>query len=1255
MLGNSRAQKSQAHDASRSTCRMPSSNSIPSAKHKMVHGYSNRINVNRASSSSDSSDTVGYSTSPLRGDCEESPIEEEAELLLSQFMKRSCRGAHQPSSETAVHDHTYFHRPPKRTASGDIKPVEDSQAESVYSDESGVGFSAQRTPAGDAGALAPQRQHGYDTIHTMSTNTWHHPNAAGTESWRKRPSQRGHLPSSHSLSDGMCLDAASDPVNIALPARRESPEHIMSQLRGPQDSHLHPVSTQSDLLLKKRGRKPRSERNDKPTGLASQRLRRSNAAPINYYVKYKFPNIESESDEETIETRYHETSHPEGSVSASSPVKFGSLIGHSSQSRILYSSAEVQIHQRPFQSLNEFPDLIHACYASRHTPAAYAKRATMHTGNQLLHFDFDQEEMSAVLGLLSYYGLQPSSSEMSLSDQVIEAVSSSSGLDPPTFLARQMSLMRDLYRLFTDNGVKDIEAFLLAAARSDMQISLRPQLIKHMARLIKQLLGSQHAKDGALHIHLIRALEVDPDKIRQLSRCLPLTSALKRRECADIEAFLLDAKRGSLPTTPRLIQSLVPDTANMTCTYKSSSNISTLLRIRELGSGVNRRIQKIASGGLKLSKSWKGASNDVIVLTWSPDGTRFAVGAAAQCDEHNMQYNRGNNLILGDLVTNSLKELPDHWIPRPLPATRNTDAAYITEPRLYMSVSAVQWCENMLFTASYDNTVKLWDVSSHSGAACIKTLRHESKVQVMARSNFDRNLLATGTQSIGLWNIGEDDPTYAPLAIIRPRLSKNMDLVPSSLSWGSTHSSRNILAAGMSGKDPENGDISRDGHLAVWRVDEASITPVQVTPNSQNIFDIKWHPTLPVFATASSCPQQIRTTGTARDTRSVVRVYEPLASKRTTIEFDCPALDINDVTFCPMDTNYISASCTDGITYVWDYRKPSEILHKLQHGGPLNQLDENLTREQADVGVRAALWGGTIDQFYTGGSDGVLKMWNILLSSDDVHVRDAATFDEEIMCAAFSPDKSNLLVGDAAGGIHILSAGPFSHVDDHMRFERATESSHEVDPDPESGVETANRLLSSGQLVRHPIYGVGQGPHYSGPFAAWARPQETPSDMLSVTPLSQAIQEMQLEGPPVEQRPGLDSHTQQYVNAQIQLARIRNQHNEHKREQEAPAPDNKIVIDLCSDEEGSFTRSQTLTMLKQPEQWVKQAQIEPTIIDLTGDTDSEDTDIGSKNESENLVKPGGEFEAERLQEALEEDYWFPQSGDVDANIQDSDL
>jgi len=53
----------------------------------------------------------------------------------------------------------------------------------------------------------------------------------------------------------------------------------------------------------------------------------------------------------------------------------------------------------------------------------------------------------------------------------------------------------------------------------------------------------------------------------------------------------------------------------------------------------------------------------------------------------------------------------------------------------------------------------------------------------------------------------------------------------------------NILVAGMSA----NEETCKDGYLAV----DGGVVPMQTTPNSKNIFDIKWYPTFPLFATGS--------------------------------------------------------------------------------------------------------------------------------------------------------------------------------------------------------------------------------------------------------------------------------------------------------------------------------------------------------------------------------------------------------------------
>lgn len=971
----------------------------------------------------------------------------------------------------------------------------------------------------------------------------------------------------------------------------------------------------------------------------ARRTRRAASGPVKHFANLKIEDSESNADTEDNSATRNKDSNSSCSGEQSSDT------GGSRKSVIAYSSPDVQIHETPFSSLDDFPYLTRGYYAPEPNPASFAKSFRKRPKQQVLHADFDQGELSAVLELLAYFGFRWSfCSDIPLADQVIRAVASISNLNALALAVNGITWICELSRLLTKYRVDNPKSFLLAIMNSDDNSGKRGRV----KDLINSIVGLD-VRDNRRSLPQC----VWSERFHQLLTSLTHASIPKRRYRADIQAFFTDAINRRLATVPRLFWGVLTmdEIALPQRPAHRSTTIDRLLRGRELGNRVNQRVQAGVSRNLRPSASWKGASNDVIVLAWSPDGTRFAVGATAQCDEHNMEYNRGNNLLLGDLTRNRLKELPDHWKPRSSQRAMSDQAG--TSPRLFMSVTALQWFEDTLFTASYDNTVKLWDVSSHDEAYCFKTLKHQSKVQVMARSNFNQNIVATGADSIGYWDTSADYPKYTTLDI--NRVKRDVGLVPTSISWGTNAATSGLLVAGMAEDDLEDTMVPSGGHLGLWCANESSLIPIQLTPNSQNVFDIKWHHSLPAFATASSVPHS-KTPGTSKEAKSVVRIYEPLVSKRCNVEFDCPALDINDVTFCPQNPNYVTASCTDGVTYVWDYRNPSDVLLKLEHGAPLNQIDENLAREQADAGVGLALWGDTIDQFYTGSSDGFLKLWNILRSQEDALVEDKANLSEGIMSGSFSEDKSNLLIGDAAGGIHVMSSGPFVTDDGHqMDFEPAAESHADNDGDSqgtESGVEASNQMLSSGRLVRHPIYGVGQGPFYDGPYAAWARPKGTPKEALPWTPLEQKHQARQFHGAPIEDRKDLDKQSRNDVAAHMRLASIRNQkRNENKRKRDDVGP--KLQEATRGSGEREYIDVENYTPQFRPPMPIPKRRIyrpvitrkETDVIDLTIDSEPEQED------SENEVSAEEDPDED---EPWMEDFWWPANADVDANLHDLD-
>lgn len=65
-----------------------------------------------------------------------------------------------------------------------------------------------------------------------------------------------------------------------------------------------------------------------------------------------------------------------------------------------------------------------------------------------------------------------------------------------------------------------------------------------------------------------------------------------------------------------------------------TANVLSHIRARELGYRVGKSsIYRTLSANENWEhwKSWKGASQDVVVLEWSPDGTRFVAGSATSC------------------------------------------------------------------------------------------------------------------------------------------------------------------------------------------------------------------------------------------------------------------------------------------------------------------------------------------------------------------------------------------------------------------------------------------------------------------------------------------------------------------------------------------------------------------------------------------------------------------------------------------------
>lgn len=197
---------------------------------------------------------------------------------------------------------------------------------------------------------------------------------------------------------------------------------------------------------------------------------------------------------------------------------------------------------------------------------------------------------------------------------------------------------------------------------------------------------------------------------------------------------------------------------------------------------------------------------------------------------------------------------------------------------------------------------------------------------------------------------------------------------------------------------------------------------------------------------------------------------------------------------------YVTAGCTDGNTYVWDTARGDQPIHVLRHGESVEPLYGD--REREDVGVKFTAWGTTLDRFYTGSSDGLVKVWNIR-SIEKPLVRTLMEAPAPISCGMFSPDKTKLVVGDASGRVFMLSVDEEDTIKPTYRTVKLPDGTtrtvkellsitlHDDPPPPPHDAEGAplksiiavsegQAYLQSGQLQRHPnpTIGVVQGPRY---------------------------------------------------------------------------------------------------------------------------------------------------------------------------------
>jgi WD40 repeat protein len=360
-------------------------------------------------------------------------------------------------------------------------------------------------------------------------------------------------------------------------------------------------------------------------------------------------------------------------------------------------------------------------------------------------------------------------------------------------------------------------------------------------------------------------------------------------------------------------------------TIPSEKDLLSLLRHREMH---GRAPVRVASGRTPFKaviyanwedafirqSEWTDCSGDIQTICWINEDA-FLCGATAHLDSHNMEYNKPGNLLLGSTTYNTLRSFANHRVPRPIPDMLQDSEHHTQDPWLYSSVVSTAHCKKngFSFTASFDETVNVWSIHEDgSSMELVGTWKHGGKVNfVVASDHHKRVATATGISSnaVRVYNFDEkaiSESFYdlyggnkALLQTEDDQQVKPWSYQPATIQWGKAAQVANLLLVGYSprsdtGDDADIPDEKKNtGELCVWNTETGN--PVHISAShTQNVFEVQWHPTQPIFVAATS-PSGIFD---GDKTKTQIRLFalNDVEIFMNTQALDCSALDINELT-----------------------------------------------------------------------------------------------------------------------------------------------------------------------------------------------------------------------------------------------------------------------------------------------------------------------------------------------------------------------
>jgi len=551
---------------------------------------------------------------------------------------------------------------------------------------------------------------------------------------------------------------------------------------------------------------------------------------------------------------------------------------------------------------------------------------------------------------------------------------------------------------------------------------------------------TKRAREFLKHMGDYRELERFQDEILHVDFTPEEVELLKRerevpgRTNADCERFLQDHPMLELENDyPTFVQISASGTPQSTLDHKSNQTSSLRQRLcAELGLAQNRsprELRKLLN--LKPSSTFNHASGDVIDFKFHPITDQFAVC----CNTLTNDYNRPGNLLFGDAKTEIVHQLNGH-------EDRTVGA------EKYYTVSDICFSHDgqYLFSGSYDNTVKIWDMKGEM----MSCLSGHGRITALSTTFCSDRVLAVASDDGHVYLYDVINPSKQRRIILE---GQNNRLCPAFLVPGQGVCA-NWLLAGYEAKDSG----SHAGALYAYDVPTGAMIQ-RIIPASNSQAAAFFHPSAMYFVVGATGPFS----GAGPSAKSVVRVFDPRSDRiGMFVGHDSPQRDINVVTLSPCGLQ-VTSSGTDGKTFIWDLRMVGqgfEPLHILSHGPTKMVAPLDAQLEDWDTGVSVAEWLPQSNYLLTGGSDGMLKLWDTRLGSP--LVRNVAEFDSGVSSMDFNADRDTLGVGQSSGRVTFLDWHGSGNPADELRKFRFQQVVAEGIGN--EGILAARELLASGRV-----------------------------------------------------------------------------------------------------------------------------------------------------------------------------------------------